>query len=91
MSLTVHAQERLQQRAIPPFVVDLLHQFGASMRCGGAERLFFDKAARQRLTKHLGGSRGLRAVEAWLSVYLVVGDNGHVITAGHQHRRFRRP
>ena len=36
---------RLQQRGIPPMIVDLLEQFGSAMRCHGAERLMFDKAA----------------------------------------------
>jgi hypothetical protein len=89
--LTSHARERLQQRAIPPFMIDLLHRFGSSMRCHGADRLFFDKAAIRRLKSHFGGARGLRAFEAWLSVYVVVGDNGRVVTIGHQDRRFRRP
>ena len=89
--LTVHARERLQQRAIPPFIVDLLQRFGSSMRCGGAERLFFDKAARRRLKDYLGGTRGLRAIETWLGVYMVLGDNGLVVTVAHQEGRFRRP
>ncbi|MGB6534546.1 MAG: hypothetical protein WBF58_01130 [Xanthobacteraceae bacterium] len=49
MSITHHAAERLQERAIPPFMVELLERFGSAMRCGKAEKLFFDKAARKRL------------------------------------------
>jgi hypothetical protein len=86
-----HARDRLQQRAVPPFVLELLQRFGSSMRCGGAERIFFDKAARRRVKDYLGGSRGLRAVESWLGVYMVLGDNGRVVTVAHQERRFRRP
>lgn len=88
---TIHAQQRLQQRAIPPFVVDLLEAFGSERRCGGAERLFFDKAARRRLTQALGGRRGLRLIEPWLNVYAVVGDNGRLVTAARQTRRSLRP
>lgn len=88
--VTEHAQARLQQRGVPPVMLELLDRFGSSMRCGGAERLFFDKAAIKRLRKYLGGERGLKAVERWLGVYAVVGDNGRLVTVGHQTARFSR-
>jgi hypothetical protein len=84
MTLSRHAAAHFQQRAIPLFVVDLLERFGSENRCGGADRLFFDKAARKRIERHLGGRRGLRLVERWLNPYAVIGDNGAVITVGHR-------
>lgn len=86
-----HAEVRLQQRAIPAFMVDLLECFGSEMRCGGAHKVFFDKAAIKRLERHLGSSRSLRHVERWLNSYIVIGDNGRVVTAGRRTRRLRRP
>ncbi|MCP1913406.1 hypothetical protein J2R96_005886 [Bradyrhizobium elkanii] len=50
----------------------------------------FDKSAIKRLRHHLGGDRGLKVVERWLNVYVVVGDNGLVVTAAHKSERFRR-
>lgn len=85
--MTIHAQERLQQRSIPPIVVKLLEEFGSIERCVGAERLTFDKAARRRLSRHLGGER---IVEPWLNVYAVVADDGYLVTASHRRRRHRR-
>lgn len=90
IALTSHAKVRLQQRGIPPFVVELLERFGSSMRCLGAERIFFDKSALRRLTSHLGGARGLRTVDEWLGVYLVVADSGEIVTVAHRRGRFRR-
>jgi hypothetical protein len=90
MNQTFHADTRLRQRAIPPFMVELLERFGSEMRCGGADRLFFDKAAIKRLQRHMGGRRSLRHVEPWLNVYIVVGDNGRLVTAAHRSRRFNR-
>lgn len=91
-TLSRHAEQRLQQRAIPLRVVELLEYFGSSMRSGrGAERLFFDRAAVARLKRHLGGDRELNTVARWLRVYVVVGDDGRVVTVAHQHRRHRRP
>jgi hypothetical protein len=87
---TLHAEQRLQQRAIPAFVVELLERCGTSMRCGGADRLYFDKAAKKRLRQHLGGSRGLRLIEPWINVYAVIGDNGRVVTVAHQSARHQR-
>ena len=58
--LTIHASQRLAQRGIPRMVIDLLERFGSSMRCGGAERLFFDKAARRRLKAYRGTASRLR-------------------------------
>jgi len=85
-----HAQKRLQQRAIPPFILELLETCGTAQRCGEAEKLVFDKAARKRLKHHLGGARNLKIIEPWLSVYAVIGDNGTVITAARYTKRGRQ-
>jgi hypothetical protein len=90
MNISRHAATRLQQRAIPPFMLELLERFGSEMRCDGAERLFFDKAAVRRLQRHMGGRRSLRHVEPWLNVYVVIGDNGRLVTAAHRTKRFNR-
>lgn len=82
-TFTEHASVRLQQRAIPSFIVNLLEQFGSEKRCGQADRLFFDKAAKRRLQQHLGGKRGLHIIERWMGVYAVIGDNGRVVTVAH--------
>ena len=88
--LTRHAAKRLQQRGISPFVIELLERFGSTMRCSGAERLFFDKPALRRLKAYLGGDRGLNAMEEWLRVYLVLSDTGDVVAVAHQDGRFHR-
>ena len=90
MTVTRHAAARMQQRAIPPFIVELLERFGSELRCGGADQLFFDKAARRRLEHHMGGRRSLRHVEPWLNVYLVISDNGRLITVAHRSGRLNR-
>jgi hypothetical protein len=89
-SLGGHAAKRCCQRGIPPLVVELLERHGTPFRCGGADRLVFDKAARRRLRRDLGGDRGLRVVERRLGVYAVVGDNGRIVTVAFQAARDRR-
>ena len=91
MNYSRHAKVRLQQRAIPPFMVELLERFGSEMRGRGADRLFFDRAAIRRLKQHFGDRRSLRHVEPWLNVYIVVGDDGRLVTAARRTRRFKRP
>jgi hypothetical protein len=90
LNFSEHARARIQQRAIPPLIVDLLMQFGSPYHCGGAERLMFDKKALKLLRHHLGGKRGLTVVERWLNVYAIIGDNASVVTTAHKCARFRR-
>ena len=90
MTLTAHASKRMQQRAIPTVVLELLERFGSERRCSEAYRLFFDKAARKRLRSHMGGPRSIKHIEQWLNVYVVIGDNGKVVTAAHRTRRVPR-
>jgi hypothetical protein len=90
LNYSEHARSRIQQRASPPLIVDLLIQFGSSSQCGGAERLMFDKKALKRLRHHLGGERGLKVVERWLNVYAIIGDNGSIVTTAHKCTHFRR-
>ena len=89
LAMTLHAQRRLQQRGIPSFVVDLLDQFGAMERCGGADRLYFDKAARRQLSDHFG-AKHLPLFEKWMRVYAVVSDTGYLVTVAHRHRRLKK-
>ena len=87
---TKHATRRMQQRGIPELVIDLLQRCGTWIRCKGADRLIFDKAAIKRLKRYLGDSRAVAAVERWLDVYAVIGDDGVLITVAHQtHRHIR--
>lgn len=85
---THHAKARMQQRGIPPMMIDLLMQFGKSQPAGGgASRLFFDKNARRRLKSYAGPMSGL--LNEYLDVYAVIGPEGQLITAAHVTNRFK--
>ena len=90
MRYSAHASARLQQRAIPGRVVELLEEFGSSLRSNGADRLFFDKAARRRLARNIGSNRELQSIERWMNVYIVVSDDGQLVTAARQTARHNR-
>lgn len=88
--LTTHARVRLQQRAVPPIVIEMLERFGTSTRCRGADRLFFDRAAKKRLCRYLGGARSMKVLEPWLDTSVVVADSGAVVTIDHRYKRIPR-
>ena len=89
MDMTHHAQKRRQQRAIAPFLIDLLRDFGKCEPVGcGTTRLYFDKTGRRRVKAHMGPLA--RLVEEHLNVYVVVGPEEQVITVAHLTERIRR-
>jgi hypothetical protein len=85
-----HGSDRIQQRGITPFVVELLEDHGSVFRSGDADILIFDKQALKRLRHHLGGDRGLRVIDRWLKVYAILSDNGLVVTVGHRTKHISR-
>ncbi|MGG5812480.1 hypothetical protein [Falsiroseomonas sp. CW058] len=86
---TRHATARRQGRGIPPFVVNLLVEQGASMRQHGADVFYIDKEARRRIRRALG-DRIHAALETYLDAYVVLADDGCVITTAWRTRRLRR-
>lgn len=87
LHLTQHAQARMQQRAIPPAVVEALLDYGREEHDHhGGTIVFFDKAARRRLER----LRMNRALDRYLDAYAVVAQTGEVITVGHRDKRIHR-
>lgn len=89
MDMTQHASLRRQQRAIPPLLIDLLLQFGASEPSGdGTSKYFFNKSARRQVMAYAGSFA--RALEEHLDLYAVVAADNSVITVAHRDARIRR-
>ena len=88
METTAHGQARLQQRAIPSEAVDALLAYGERRRRKGADIYFLDRKSRGRVAQALGSQR-YRRIERALNTYLVIADNGCLITAAHRHRRLK--
>jgi hypothetical protein len=88
MYMTNHAQARTQQRAIPPLAVEALISYGRLRRHRGADVYFLDRESRGRLARALGKVTYLN-IEKALDTYLVVGDDGCLITAAHRHQRLK--
>lgn len=89
MKMTRHARVRSQQRGIPPMIVDLLYELGAEVPAGdGCIRRYFDKAAHRRLKSYAGHLAGLLAEH--MDAFIVVGEDGSVVTVGPQTKRIHR-
>ncbi len=87
IQLTKHADARMQQRGIPPLIMDWLTRYGASRHDHrGAEILYFDKHSRKILAKAVG-AEVVRRLAGLLDTYAVVADGSLVITAGHRYKR----
>ena len=88
--LTTHARTRMQQRGIPPAVLELLLEFGReSHDHRGSLIVRFDKRSRRRVQRELGPER-FRHVEAHLDTYAVVAADDAVVTVGHRTGRLPR-
>lgn len=90
LMMTLHAQARLQQRGIPPTVVESLLDFGHEAHDHRGSRIIhFDHRARQQLRRQVG-TESYKRIEPHLDAYAVVADTGEVIIVGHRTRRINR-
>ncbi len=88
-AITRHAAARMQQRVVPPLIVDWLYRYGTENydKHGGVQR-FFDKAARRRMEREFGHI-AVRQMARFLDAYLVEAD-GAVVTVGRRTQRHHR-
>ena len=89
MNNSRHAQTRLQQRCVPPLIVDLLDEFGTEVPApNGAVRVIMDRPATKRLERHCG-KHFVRENRRYFNAFLVIGPDGHTITAGWRTKRVK--
>lgn len=84
--ITRHARKRSQQRAIAPFVMELIMNYGRVTHRHGAEVTSLDKAGRKELKRYLGHKVYVK-IEDQLNVYVVA--DGSIITTAHRDKRIR--
>jgi hypothetical protein len=90
LTVTRHASARLQQRGIPPGVVNELLDFGQEVHDHrGSSIFYFDRQARERLRRACGDV-AYRRLESHLNAYAVIGRQGQIVTVGHRTRRVNR-
>lgn len=88
MNLTHHATARIQQRGIPYAAVDAILAYGRRRRHQGADVYFLDKESRARMAQAIG-PKTYSKLERSLNSYLVVGDDGVIVTAAHRLGRLK--
>ncbi len=86
--LSKHATARMQQRAIDTNIVDLLLAHGAHFYSGGSEVYLLDRKTREYMQSHRVVP--VNVLEKLRDAYIVVANDGTIVTAGHRHRRFLR-
>jgi len=83
---TRHARSRMQQRGIPPALVDRVLRYGREVHDHhGAVVVLVDRAAGERMRRD-GEAHGVE-LDRLRGVYVVVGTDGTVRTVGHRTRR----
>lgn len=88
--MTRHAKTRAQQRCLPPLIVDWLDTYGARTQDReGAEVVYFDKVSRRNLERDVG-SQVVDRLRLLLDAYMVMAEDGTVITLGWRLKRAPR-
>ena len=89
MNMTRHAKARLQQRAIPPLIIDWLYRYGSRFTgVNGTTVCFFDKQSRRYLASEVGHVV-VRRLADMMDAYLVL-SNDCIITVGHRYKPLRK-
>ncbi len=87
--ISKHAVIRMQQRAIPPLMIDLLYRYGREENQNGSTVLFLDKRGRRQIRNAL--KETLNRFDKLGDTYLVASaDDGIAITVGHRNKRINR-
>ncbi|TXL70857.1 hypothetical protein FHP25_32655 [Vineibacter terrae] len=88
MKYTAHGAARCRQRGIQQEVVDVLLDYGRQGRHLGAEVIFMNKKARLHARRELGERMFARIADR-LDAYLVVSDDGAIITGAQRLKRLK--
>lgn len=88
--MSKHASNRLQQRAIPPMMLDLLFDYGKFEHDHrGAGVYYFNKVGKEHARVALQQCKS-KQIDHCLNVYLIMGSNGSIVTVGHLAKKINR-
>ena len=86
---SVHAATRIQQRSIPELAVEWVMDFGVAERRGHADVYALNKKGRRALRREIGDVL-YRYVAPILAIYVVVSDDGAIITTARRLKSIKR-
>ena len=82
-----HFMQRAQQRGVPYTVVHSLVYYGERRKSvGGADRIYFTKESLRDVHNDFGRET-FRMCERYKRAYLVISDDGIIITVAHAYRK----
>jgi len=84
-----HCEIRCKQRGIPRLVIDWLIGYGNVARRKRADVYFLDKNSRKKLMNDVG-KIAYNRMNDLLDSYLVLSDDGTVITIGKRYKKIKR-
>ena len=88
--MSLHAQQRSQQRGIPCTVIDILLDCGVSEHSKrGVEVFYLNKRTKIAAAMHMK-EIGLKNIDQCLNAYLVESSDGCIITVGHRTKKINR-
>ena len=80
MFLTRHAEARQRQRSIPSYVIAATYAFGSDHAVRGSLTAYtLDRQAVELAQESYPASVG-KALNKYLGVYLIIGDEGKIVT-----------
>lgn len=83
-----HASNRSRQRCIPATIIDWIINYGVEKRSNGANTFFMNKKTRKAFKKDIG-SIVYNRIKDLLDAYVVVADDGTIITAAWRQKHFK--
>ena len=90
MQISKHAEERIQQRAIPTIALEILQRYGElEYQKGGTYKVALSRRARQQIVRECRDI--LRTFDRSTDLFAIWGEHGKVITAGRQYRKNKQP
>ena len=87
--LSHHAEARMRQRAIPSIIVAWILDYGRDMRHHGASVYFLNRETRNKLKRDMG-AKLYTQIGNRLDAYVVVSDDGTIVTVGRRYKRLKR-
>ncbi len=80
MFLTRHAEARKRQRSIPTYVVAATYAFGTDRNVRGSAMAYTLDREAISLARESYPERIVKALAKYLGVYVIIGDEGKIVT-----------
>ncbi len=85
VALTKHAAKRMQQRCIPPLVIEWLLDYGHRQPSFDAVRVSFDRQAKKEISRSVGPQVVSLLAKYFNSAIVVAPDTDEIITVEWLH------